>query len=408
MADFQSEYMNTTDGINDIISTQLSSVLTWSNVPGGLVKAVSSSSGYAWGIASPNSVWYCQLPCNGNWSNVDLTSMNIATVSDIAVDDSTVYVLGSTTSGNNVLLSGSTNNIGSWNVINVPFSAASIFSTHTYIWAQDSYGTKKMCPKPCSMSNWISSPDTSAMITSASDTSLYGKDAQGNAVKSDETLQSGWAPIDSFKGVKMSAVLGQADERTLYGIDQNSQLLKSDSTGVSPLDTQGYTPLNMSIDPSSNRMWMTTTSQGPKGNVFTRLENPDYTTVLNTVNPMDRKRDTIVADVEKSYNQQTDVMTVNKQVTDVVTYFKQMFNIDRDSGKKAKQQEGHLQEQIRETQQDLDQIQNLQPIIQKIVALLGVVAVIYLIGSFLGTLIHWIAFGVLAVGIYYIVKVSPS
>jgi ABC-type transport system involved in cytochrome bd biosynthesis fused ATPase/permease subunit len=97
-------------------------------------------------------------------------------------------------------------------------------------------------------------------------------------------------------------------------------------------------------------------------------------------------------------------MTVNKQVTDVVSYFKQMFHIDGTSGKKAKQQEGHLQEQIRETQSQLQQIQDLQPIIQKIIALLVAVAAVYLIGSAIGGLVHWIAIGVLVVGIYKIVN----
>jgi hypothetical protein len=256
------------------------------------------------------------------------------------------------------------------------------------------------------MSNWIKTPDTSVKITSSSASSLYGIDSKGNAMKSDETLQTGWSPLSGFSSMKVSSVLGDVDDSNLYAIDTSSRLLKYDGTTFQPVDIQGYTPANITIDPTSRQMWMTTQTPGPLGNVFKRLESPDYSSILNSVNPLDRKRDELVSTVEKEYTNQTTVMTVNKQVNDVVSYFKTMFNLDRSVAPKANAQAGHLQEQIHQTQQQLDSIQSLQPLLQNLVYLLLAVSGIYIVGSSLGDIVHLFALIVLSVGFYFIVKSS--
>jgi len=50
MATFQTEYEDTTNTIDSIVSSQLSSVLNFVNIPGGLTKIVSSAAGFALGI----------------------------------------------------------------------------------------------------------------------------------------------------------------------------------------------------------------------------------------------------------------------------------------------------------------------------------------------------------------------
>jgi len=255
------------------------------------------------------------------------------------------------------------------------------------------------------MANWISIPDTSVKITSSSDTSLYGIDASGNAMKTDETLQSGWSPISGFS-VPVRDVIGDADTSALYGVDMNSTLFKVQNGSADPQSTKGYAPMNLTIDPANQQMWMTSATMGPKGNVFTRLENPDYTTILNTIAPLDKQRDQIVKDVTKEFNTQTEVMTVNKQVSDVVKFFKDMFHLDRTTGKKGIDQAGHLEEQIFETQKQLDYINSTQPVFQNVIVLLAFVAIIYIIGSLLGKLVHILALVVLAGGLYYISNFS--
>ena len=398
MADFQAAYDHTTQDINNTLSTQLSSVLTWANIPGELTKVSSSSYGFAWGF-SGSSVYICQLPCTGNWQPVDLSNFDISSVLDIATDDTSVYILST-----NTLLTNTADGKGVWNTISVPFAATQIFSTHSYIWAQDTANNKQKCPKPCTTSNWIAEEENSVTITSSSATSLYGKDPAGNGVKSDETLQSGWLPITGLLGTKISSVIGQVDQTSLYYVDPTSKVLKCDgdcsTKDVSPVDTQGYTPLNLTVDPSSKSLWMTSNTKGDLGNIFNRPDKADYSTIMNTVTPLDKQRDAVVQDVTKEYSQQTGVMIVNKQVSDIESFFKKIFGSQHKSAQDSKNTAGHLQALISDQQVTLEQLQLVQPVVSGFVYTLIVVMIIYVIGSFLGSLIHFIAFAVLLVGIY--------
>jgi hypothetical protein len=398
MADFQAAYDQTTQDINNTLSTQLSSVLTWANVPGELQKVSSSAYGFAWGF-SGSSVYTCQLPCSGNWQPVDLSKFSIGVVLDIATDDTNVYILS-----NSELLTNTADGRGVWNSVPVPFPASQIFSTHSYIWAQDSQNNKQKCPKPCTTSNWISEPENKVTITSSSATSLYGKDSSGAGMKTDEVLQSGWSPIVGLLGTKVNSVIGQLDKSSVYAVDPTSKVLKCEGDcsvkNVSPVDTQGYTPLNLTADPTSKLLWMTAQTKGDLGNIFSRPDKPDYSTIMNTITPLDKQRDTVVGEVVKDYTQQTGVMTVNKQVSDIESFFKKIFGDQHKTVTSTKNASGHLQQLISDQQVTLDQINSIQPIISGFVYTLIAVVVIYLVGSILGSFIHWIAFLVLLGGIY--------
>ena len=401
MATFQSEYEDTTNAIDSIVSSQLSSVLNWINIPGGLSKVVSSASGFAWGYNGDNSVWSCALPCTGNWQPSDLSSHMIGTILDIAADETSVYILYTSVAGNPTILTTTANRQGSWATLQVPIPATKIFSTHTYLWAQDSSNRKQMCPKPCVMSNWIASSEDTIEITSSTDTQLFGKDSTGQPMQTDETMRSGWSPISGFGDTKVSSVIGSGS--AIYATDQSLNTLKYDGKTVQPLATGGYSP--MSLTTGKNELWMTSVTPGNAGNVFHRIENPDYMSVVNTVAPLDKKRDEIVSDIESKFNQQTDVMTVNKQTKDVVDFFTKMFKIDGDTAKKGRAQSGHLNEQIRATQKQLDQINAVEPVMKIAILILLVISGIYaILGGVLGWVAHAISLGVLGVGLYFILN----
>jgi len=404
--DFQNDYDSVTDNINSIVSTQLTSVLQWSNIPGSLVKASSSPAGYAWGYNASNIVYICQLPCNGNWQPVDLTTYNLSSIQDLTTDSSNVYILMTDTSGKNNLLIGPATNQGSWNMIPVPFAATNVFSTNTYIWAQDGSNNKQKCPKPCTSSNWLAAPDKTVKITSASSSGLYGTDASGNAMRSDENLQSGWSPISGLSGLKLKTLIGQADQTALYGIDTSSSAYRcegdcSTPEEVDPLDTGGYMPLNLTADGVSKKLWMTTTTAGEKGNIFSRLDSPDYSSIMKEVTPLDQNRDKIADSVDDDYNQQTQLMVANKQISTVVDFFTKIFKFDDDTSKQMKNQESKLHDQVQDVQGKIDQINSIQPLIQKLLIVVASVAALYMVGSFLGWIVHVLAFILLVAGIGY-------
>jgi len=396
MSTFQTEYETTTNSIDTIVSTQLSSVLNWMNVPGSLVKASSSAAGFVWGYNAGNSLYMCQLPCTGNWTLVDYSKYQVSNILDLTTDDTNVYILYTNSAGVLSLLVGPATNQGTQTIVPVPFPAKEIFSTHTYIWAQDSLFTKQRCAKPCTMPNWQPSKDTTVQITSSDNFTLYGTDPTGEVLQTDETLQSQWQPIGNLKG----SVFGKGADGTLYGIDSKQTPFQFKDK-VESLFTEGLSPTKLTVDSASNQLWMTTETPGEAGNIFTRPQKPDYTTIMNNISPLDRTRDKIVDSVGSTFNRQTDVMTVNKQVDDIVTFFTKMFRIDGNTQKNAQAQTGELQDRIRETQNELDQMANIEPLLLNIILLLLLICFIYLfLSPLLGTYIHILALIVFGGGMF--------
>lgn len=547
MTDFQSAFDTNTSGINTTLTTQLSSVQQWANIPGSLVKASSSQAGYLWGFNSVNEVYVCQQPCTGQWTKVDVSKLVTApppppaqptnfwgiananfkpqpsignaqnfggivfdrdyitiyddtgeltrispaftelknadksgtlnnyqldlqysstkrtykitnsnffggsssmanitvatteklerifndmpvvgftitkgsippppppppppsppTVTDIATDDTNVYILFNTEKGAS-LATKTANNQTDWAVVPVGggFVPANIFSTHTYLWLQSSTNQKVKIPKPINMTNTMTSTDTSVKITSSSPTALYGVDARGNAMKTDEMLQTAWTPVAGLSGTPVKSVIGDLDQSGLFYIDNNSnvsQCVGSCETKKSvPINTQGYLPLYLTADPSTKQLWMTSSTSGTVGNIFNRIANPDYSSILSSVTPMDQKRDTVVTDISKQYNQQTEVMTVNKQLSNFQDIFKRLFGEATKSIDSTNTQISKLQSDVDSKQSDLKRISAVEPIVQKFVVTLAVTALVYAIFSFLGWVVHVIALVVVGVGIY--------
>lgn len=412
--DFQNDYDTATGGINEIVSTQLTSSLQWSNIPGSLVKASASAAGYVWGYNSQNNVFVCQLPCTGNWSMIDSTSWDISSVLDITTDASNVYILLMTTAGNTVIYSNSATNTGTWNTIPLTFPAKNLFSTNTFLWAQDGSNNKQKCAKPCTTGNWVANPENKITITSASDSALYGVDPSGNALKTDENLQSAWSGISGLTGLSLKSIFGQSDQTALYGVDKTSKAYRCEGDcttpqNLDPLDTAGYTPLNMAPDPAGKSIWMTSTTSSDKGNVFSRLDKPDYTSVMNVITPLDQERDKVVGDVEHEYEKQTQLMIIQKQLTSIVDFFKTTFKMDTSSVNNDKHETSRVEDGIRGSQEKIDQINSIKPVIQNLLFVLVAVAVVYIVGtSILGQFVHVLAFATLAAGVGYSIYSSSN
>jgi hypothetical protein len=562
MAEFQTAFDSNTSGINTTLTTQLSSIQQWSNVPGSLVKASSSAAGYLWGYNSINKVWICPQPCTGSWSEVSLDKLvtpaspavaavaptpigpphnynpingkigidgqggptiaigtmrdgnystaslyisnqlfagaqtgllgefasknkitvdlflwngqllsrlpvvyvgdggnnstvvsvevlpeifnnyiqpflvgssnmgkdlnvqimsipmskdipavpatpagTISGVLDIETDDTNVYLLFKTEKGT-ALATKTANNQTDWSIVPIgsSFVPTNIFSTHTYIWLQGNNNAKAKIPKPINMTNIMSNTDLSVRITSASDKSLYGVDASGNAMRSDETLQSGWTPIAGLGGVSVKSVIGDIDETGLFFLDNSSKLSQcvgdcSQKTIV-PVNTQGFLPMNVSADTATKQLWMTSTTPGNAGNIFNRMARPDYTSISNSVYAYDDKRVEVIGDIEKQYNQQTKVMGVNKQLAEFQDFFSTIFGKATKAQQEVNTEISQIDNTLASDQAKLNKINSVQPAIQKFVVTLAIVGLIYATISLLGWITHVIVLIVLIVGIY--------
>lgn len=566
MTDFQSAFDTNTSGINTTLTTQLSSVQQWANIPGSLVKASSSQAGYLWGFNSVNKVWVCQQPCTGSWSEVSLTKLvtpaspavaatapiptggattymrisgwngsqdknhislgtganngsyslmicfgrtvaassqnmsgstvpaieaiingvtkqtnqltitdrgysltpynvtsaqitpdlyifnvtidqpsynyylktilpaqpetntmnfdiaiiptspgkpavpatsagSISAILDIATDETNVYLLFNSEKGN-ALATKTANNQTDWAVIPIGnnFAPTNIFSTHTYLWLQTATNQKVKIPKPINMTNTMPHPDTSVKITSSSASALYGVDGTGKAMKSDETLQTGWSAVSGLTGTTVKSVVGDLDQQGLFIIDNNSRVSECvgdcSTNKTVPVNTQGYLPLYMTADPSTKQLWMTSSTAGSRGNIFNRVGNPDYSSILNTVTPLDQNRDKVIGDVKDEYNKQTQVMTVNKQIGDFHDLFAKIFGDATKATQETNTEISKVETDVVGKQMQLKTITNIEPIIQKLVVTLATAALVYAIFSFLGWIVHAIVLVVIGVGIY--------
>jgi hypothetical protein len=377
---FGQDYDSITDQINSIVSVQ-SSDSTWNSIAGGLDKVSTSSMGFAWGIGG-GDIYVCQLPCNGQWKKVDSGAI------DITTDDSYVYVLTPTT-----MKFKSASNVDNWIEVKTP-NLTSIVCTGSYIWGQSNGKTYRLA-KPGTTGNWILVQNINT-ITSASGNSLYGIDITGNAIKTDEAMQSGWSIIPDFIGSKLTKVIGDIDQTALYGIDTTNQLKRCISGNCQPVSTDGYNPKSLSIDPVTKTLWMTTQTSGTDGNIFTKLDSMEN--IIPAVQPLDNERDQIVNKTKVEYNQSTHSNIMSKQVKTVVEFIKNFFNSNTRTNKLIDNK--HLSEKVERLHNESQQLQSSLPTIQSIVFYIASAAMVYIFLSILGDLTHIIALGILGYGIY--------
>jgi hypothetical protein len=156
----------------------------------------------------------------------------------------------------------------------------------------------------------------------------------------------------------------------------------------------------MTADPSTKQLWMTSSTSGSVGNIFNRVANPDYSSIMNTVTPLDQNRDKVVGDVNVQYNKQTEVMTLNKQISEFETLFSKIFGDATRSTEDTNVQISKVETDVVGKQMQLKTITNIEPIIQKFVVTLATAALVYAVFSFLGWFVHAIVLVVIGVGIY--------
>jgi len=141
-----------------------------------------------------------------------------------------------------------------------------------------------------------------------------------------------------------------------------------------------------------------------KINTLVKTPEPAGTMFSN----LDQQRDLTIKKLKNDYNNQTTVMTVNKQVKDVVGFFKNSFGGTKAELDHNKSTVSQLQNKITDSQSFIDQLGLTSPIIQQLLILVASVAVIYFFGSFLGSIVHLIALGILVIGGYYIISGTPN
>jgi hypothetical protein len=372
-----------TDKLNKTISSEMSDA--WKAIPGGLDKVSPSSQGFAWGIGS-GKVWSCRLPCTGNWTPVDIEGTPV----DIATDDSNVYVL--LTGMGSQLAFKSASNTTEWIIVPAKTGITGIFLTSSYIWGQGPI--KWRLAKPGTTANWVEIRDSKNItITSTSLTSIYGVDSDGNPVMTDESMQSGWSVIPEVGG-KYNSVIGGMDETAIYGVDKEDQIQKCSNGDCSRISTKGFVPQALTVEPVSKQLWMTATTSGDLGNIFSKNESPDYSSILQTTRPFENEREKIVEDSEKQFEESTNATSLSRQLKMIRQFFMDLF------GKPEKV--GDVRKNLFMVNSRIEQLRITLPLVQKLILLVAMTSSVYLFSGILDTYTNFVALAVLASGVLFL------
>ena len=249
-------------------------------------------------------------------------------------------------------------------------------------------------------------------ITSATDTELYGVNPNSlEAVKTDENMRTGWNVIKGLsknENIGFAAPIGADPQRsgtyamTLMGQAFNCKGNCDSPDDVVPVDNKNLGTFDLTYDASSKNLWMTTWNPGEKGNVFTQVDKPDYTAILNRVDPLDKQRDEIANTVKKGYVEQTKTLITNKQIQAVVDFFSKQFGYTKTVEEETKNQTSALSDNIQSSQAEIDKKAMISDKLFKIIVTLVVVVFVYLVGeTFIGIYIHLIVSVILIAGIIF-------
>ena len=300
----------------------------------------------------------------------------------------------------------SANNSTDWVITKAPIDVKSLFVTNSYIWTQTSdYSKKYKLAKPGTTGNWILVEDPQKIhITSSSNNALYGIDNSGRAMKTDESMQSKWSGVPSLSGAKYQTVIGSADQTALYGISMSNELLRCTDKSCSTIPTGGRSPENITIEPTSRQIWMTTTSPGSLGNIFMKQDTPDYSSILNTVSPLDKQRDDLTIQAQKEYKDTITTNTLQDKLDMIYEFLKKTFELK----KPRKDKTSKSRNDVIQAEAELGQLQESMPLLEQVIVLLIITIVIYLVFFWIfGWFTHVIAFINLLGGILYIIYISP-
>ncbi len=218
---------------------------------------------------------------------------------------------------------------GDWSVYDAPFKATSLANTNGFIWMSGE-GRTAFCGKPCTTGNW-NIQEQAYTIKGAGGSQVYASQPGQLGLKmTNETGQTGWAPVPGLEDTDVTTLAGEGDASVLYAAD-GRRVLRCEASTCSPVDTQGYLPLqskgSLSVNPTTRNVWMVSGSTGTQGNVFARLDTPDTAPILDYVTQTDSERDRIVNSLGDAIQVQTaqqasriaqkDAIEAVRRVTDI-------------------------------------------------------------------------------------------
>jgi hypothetical protein len=249
-----------------------------------------------WGYNSDFNIYSCKEPCTGNWTMYERIPGDVFQLSDIKCDNENVYVMiraaENSTEGkeysNHRIGIRPVDGSGTWRFVRTPLSGSGrqnqLAVTDSFIFTGNSG-----CAKPCATETWVDAPiPAMGDLAAASANYTYGVAAPAGKLtvqRSNASMQTGWEDLPGLENVTPVAV--ESDNTAIYGTIGmgNERPVKctppyDSKDSCKPLDTGGRKPTSMSVNPTTNALYMTTVEPGPGGNIFQRLDTDNGPEVL--------------------------------------------------------------------------------------------------------------------------------
>lgn len=380
------DFTKTTSGIMDYLKNQLTAFGLWNNVTGSLQKVSSSSAGFVWGYNAGGKVYFCKEPCTtSSWTQIPFEE----TPTDIATDSTQAYVLYSDSTGQPMIASTSIDGTGAWSFNKVPFNADKITTTNGFLWASGA-GKMAFCGKPCNTDNWNVLDDNHSLLSGGGSSIFAASPGVAGVFKTDETAQTGWSPVGGFSGITPSVLAAESDNTVLYAAD-NSKVYRCESNcdtkdKLEVVNAQGFVPIqnkgSMTVNPSTQNVWMASESSGKGGNLFARLDVPNSQPVIDAVYSSETDRDRIFNSLGDAVKVQTAEVSSKMAQVEAAEAVKQAMDISGE-GTNIDNEIKLLERKIEQASSASAGYQNkMKPLMTLLISLV-LTALLYLVASWL-------------------------
>jgi hypothetical protein len=309
------DYTAKTNTLVGYAQNKLTATNSWQNIPGILVKVASSSAGWVWGYNSSNALYACKEPCTGGWQSIDTSSLNIASIQDIAVDETSMYLAYTPQGSSPAWATRPVDTTGSWSAYPSPIPFATIVATNSYLMGSTQAGDQaSTCAKPCTTNGWTTNPQVNPIVMVGSDgANVYGTTPGVAGLKRrNEQGSTGWNPMTSVTFMP-TAIAAESANKSVYAVDSKGVLQECTDTSCTQVDTLGYavetTKGAISKNPVTQKVWLLTSgSGGTNGNIFEKVDSVNLAPVFREMDAEEQARDSLVNKLSNALDVQTNVL----------------------------------------------------------------------------------------------------
>lgn len=280
----------------------------------------------------------------------------------------------------------------SWEIYDAPSGNTNLEISDSFLFLGS-----KGCAKPCTTGNWIDIPQPGGTginqgAFAASSGSVYNiqfADGAYKVFRGTGTGQGGWNELTGLQNkiplsasIDNTAIYVTPTDPSTYGNLERCEYPYDSPDKCKPVRTDGRKVAGITVNPATNRVWMTTRETASKGNIFQRLDNEDPQVIMNEVDEqgqeLQRNVNSLGGDIRITQAEVVSGMT-RKEASDIIT---EATNLSGNISGTLQESE-KLRSQIRQGKEEEAGYKNKMLPLQILTFTLAVVLLIYLTAGFI-------------------------